>query len=393
MAHLWPHKRHGFEIQYEVRYLDGTHKIRSRYAKKKSKAVMLHQDADRFEVLASKQRLTREELTYFAHTGLIQSEEIPLLSPRPEDYPSAGPLITWNTLADHARRHILRVGTKATKTGYESKIKQILAYFKPLLPEPWAITKANIEDYLTFRRRSVGKATCNKEITTLRTMLDPLVDARLMPYNLARREIKRFKAPPAVPPRAFMPHELRVFIASLEAYDGPACHGMFKEVIYTYLYTGLRREELLHLETAAVDVRSGVIRVKGKGEKTREIDLHDNLLPAFAIVNKAGGPGRYFFGGGDQPLITPDAMSRAFRKFRVKCGLPDTLTLHTLRHTWTSYMLEGGVPIHKVKEQAGHERIDTTMRYAHTIPQKERAIDKLDYQGFIDDLPDCEKVR
>ncbi len=52
--------------------------------------------------------------------------------------------------------------------------------------------------------------------------------------------------------------------------------------------------------------------------------------------------------------------------------LPKNIRFHSLRHTYASWLVEGGVDLYRVKELMGHSSIQTTMRYAHLAPDNLR---------------------
>jgi site-specific recombinase XerD len=229
----------------------------------------------------------------------------------------------------------------------------------------------------------VAKATVNKEIIALRIMLDYLVEVGLMDRNPAR-EIKLFSDLPQRLPRCLTPEELKKIMHSMADYY--ACHGYFAEIILTYLFTGLRRYELLNLKTGHIDFRRGFIRIIGKGDKERRIDLHPILLKEIfpSVLRKnEGRKGPYFFGAYENPLMNENSLGRAFRIFLVRRGLYNENSLHTLRHTFLSYLVDAGVNLKKVQEIAGHESIKTTMKYLHVVPSKTSDIEKLDYNRYI----------
>jgi site-specific recombinase XerD len=93
--------------------------------------------------------------------------------------------------------------------------------------------------------------------------------------------------------------------------------------------------------------------------------------------------GKYFFGGHDKPLINENSLGRAFRIFLQRHKLYNENSLHTLRHTFISYMIDSGTNIKKMQEIAGHNNIKTTLKYTHVVPSNEPAIRKLNYDKYI----------
>lgn len=112
-----------------------------------------------------------------------------------------------------------------------------------------------------------------------------------------------------------------------------------------------------------------------KTRKARVIGIGQGLLP---IIEGLPRSGRYMLGG-DEPLCKPGSMSRLFRKVCDKAGLPSAITLHSLRHTYITHLIERGVNLRRVQYLAGHARISTTERYTHLLPTDDIAEDRLEF--------------
>jgi site-specific recombinase XerD len=379
MASLYPHKIHGWQIVYYIYFPDGTKKRKNKSFGIKQEALLDLQDAEKIEAFSLKQTLGHNEITYFIHKKLLTlAEAEKLLNTH------IGMLtnqITWDHLDDYYRKYINNVGSPSTRQSYPHKIKAILEYFQKT--SPLSLNKELINNYITMRRQKVAKATVNKEIIALRTMLDHLVETGVMDKNPAR-EIKLFSDLPQRLPRCLGPEELKSIMNAMKDYY--ACKGYFTEIIITYLFTGLRRYELLNMKKLSINFQNHFIRIIGKGNKERRIELHPILIKEiFPSVLKKNGErnGAYFFGGLKIPLMNENSLSRAFRIFLRRKGLYNENSLHTLRHTFLSYLIDAGVNIIKVQEIAGHTSIKTTMKYLHVVPSKTTEIEKLDYTRYF----------
>lgn len=381
MPVLYKHKQHGFQIHYTLFFIDGSSKKRYKSSKSKSNAFLIFQDLERFELLASKNRLTPDDIIYFIHKKYITPDEARLLTQERLSIINQDE-ISLDKLADIYLKHVSTVGSESTRKSYPYKIKPVLEYFKNISPDK--ITVQIIKEYITERRLSVSKATVNKEIIALRIMTDKLVEIGVFKVNPAR-EVKIFSDLPQRLPRCLAPEELRTIL--LSARDYYACYGYFPELIYTYLFTGMRRYELLILKRKEIDFKRGFIKVIGKGDKERAIEIHPMLEKTFqsVILKNNGRKGIYFFGGYDRPFMDENSVGRAFRIFLKRHGLHDNNSLHTLRHTFLTYLLDSGVSVRKVQEIAGHESLKTTMRYLHVVPSKKPVIGQLDYNKYLVD--------
>lgn len=377
MASLHPHKIRGWQLKYRLYFVDGTSKQKFRWSKGKQKAILIQQDLEKLEELSKRQRLTPAEITFFIHEKYITKEEAPLLT---HDRVYAEASITWEQLETVYLKHVRKVGSDTTRKDYPYSARAVLAYFKST--DPARIREADINEFIQQRRhKDIAKATCNKNLTVLRIMFDHMVEAGAMPYNPARK-IKDFTDVEERLPRVVYPAELKVFLKGIRKYH-LWLRGYFAEMMLTYLYTGLRRSELLGLKLSDINFDHLYIRVeRTKNNKERIIEIHPNLVPVlYAVIGKNGEQkGRYFFGGHDTWLVTDDAVSRSFSRFLTGMNkdekgkkinmLPEGITLHSLRHTFISYLLQSGADLKSVQEIAGHKKLATTYKYIHLLPGK-----------------------
>ena len=135
--------------------------------------------------------------------------------------------------------------------------------------------------------------------------------------------------------------------------------------------SGLRISEALSLNLVDVDTHSGVVRVRGKGGKSRVAPLSDVSLPclvAWIRERKAFTPlpseQAVFLGVRGSRLNRREA-TRIVARLCVAAGLLSPASPHSLRHSFATHLLEGGADLRTVQELLGHARLSTTQRYTH----------------------------
>lgn len=380
MASIYKHKQYGYQIRYTLYYLDGSRRIKYKLSKNKENAYRILKDCEQLEQFSAQQTLSRDQILYAIHKKYISPEESQLLS---RDRVCLTP-ITWDTLTDVYRTHVLTVGSPHTRRSYPYKIRSPIAYFQSIGIEPQHLDISQIQSFITHRRQTAAKATINKELNTLRVACDYLVKMGILTDNPARK-IAALPNTPERMPRCMTPDNLKLMLRSLIKYH-QYCRGYFVELIYTYLFTGLRRYELLQLRTINVDTKNKLMRVQGKGNRERIIEIHPYLHHVLqsTITKNIGRQGPYFFGGHETPIMTDDSMGKAFREFLRKEKLYNNeISLHTLRHTFISYLVDSGVPLRTVQEIAGHSSLKTTLRYTHVVPSQQETISRLDYERYF----------
>jgi len=159
----------------------------------------------------------------------------------------------------------------------------------------------------------------------------------------------------------------------LEAPDPSSRGGARDRVIVEVLYgCGLRVSELCGLDIADLDVREALMRVRGKGQKERIVPVGRPALEAIAAWRQ--GERNDFLGKRTSAALLVNQrggrLSRVSVWSRLKAlaadaDLADTLTPHTLRHTYATHLLEGGADLRVVQELLGHASISTTEIYTH----------------------------
>jgi integrase/recombinase XerD len=146
---------------------------------------------------------------------------------------------------------------------------------------------------------------------------------------------------------------------------------------------GLRAAEVASLKVCDIDSTRMVIRVEqGKGRKDRYVMLSPSLLELLRAYWKAKRPQGWLFPGRDpvQPLTTRQ-LNRACHAAAVAAGIDKRVSLHTLRHSFATHLLEQKVDIRVIQVLLGHKKLDTTALYSQvatrTIREVKSPLDQL----------------
>jgi len=149
---------------------------------------------------------------------------------------------------------------------------------------------------------------------------------------------------------------------------------------YTYLQTvyscGLRLQEGLYLEVSDIDGTRNMIHVhRGKGARQRYVPLpratyellrkywrtHKNqklIFPAVGRGNNSSGPV-------SKIPMSIEGVQGAFRRAKLEADISKRASIHTLRHSYATHLLEAGVNLRVIQKNLGHSNIETTMIYLH----------------------------
>lgn len=144
-------------------------------------------------------------------------------------------------------------------------------------------------------------------------------------------------------------------------------------IVNTLIFTGLRLQELLNLQTTDVNLSDETILVRqGKGGKDRIVPIHPHLMPKLRGYlherQESLKPSQWFFTGikSDKKLGQKD-IRRILKVISQSSGVK--VTAHMLRHTFGKLMVEADFNIYKLKEIMGHEQVTTTQRYVSVTSQ------------------------
>ena len=157
----------------------------------------------------------------------------------------------------------------------------------------------------------------------------------------------------------------------LEAPDGGSTTGVRDRAILELLYgSGLRISELTGMDVDDLDLEEGSLRVLGKGGKEREVPLGSFGREAVGAYLTRGRPalataasrGALFLNarGG---RLSRQSCARLLSRYVRLAGIDRRVTLHTLRHSFATHLLEGGADVRVVQELLGHASVATTQIY------------------------------
>lgn len=129
---------------------------------------------------------------------------------------------------------------------------------------------------------------------------------------------------------------------------------------------GLRRSEALNLKIGDVDSRRGLLIVRqGKGKKDRIVPLSEKLVVLLRDYYRIERPGDYLFEGEMAGPYSPTSLRSVLKAAVAKAGIKKPVTLHWLRHSFATHLLESGTDLRYIQEILGHNSSRTTEIYTH----------------------------
>ena len=186
------------------------------------------------------------------------------------------------------------------------------------------------------------------------------------------------------------PERLPVVLSPEEAAELLACAPNLKaRTALSVAYgAGLRGSEVVRLKTTDIDSQRMVIHVEqGKGAKDRTAMLSPALLAQLrqwyrhARVKNAIEPGGWLFAGYRSKPLSRRQLNRLFHQTANAAGIKRRVSLHCLRHSFATHLLEGKTDVRVIQVLLGHKKLETTARYSHVASKT-----LLEVQGPLDRL-------
>jgi integrase/recombinase XerD len=182
-------------------------------------------------------------------------------------------------------------------------------------------------------------------------------------------------------PRARVPHKLPVVLSpeEVELFFENVPTLRYRMALMTAYGAGLRVSEVVALKVSDIDSKRMLIRIElGKGMKDRYAMLSPRLLEGLRLWWRVEGykdrrnpsPADWLFPGWRTGRHMNEAtLQLTCKEAARRAGIAKRVTVHTLRHSFATHMLENGTDVRIIQSLLGHSRITTTARYTHVSPQ------------------------
>ena len=253
----------------------------------------------------------------------------------------------------------------------------------------WCVTRKNIDnprgvtlpvltEYLAERKRAGLSASSIKLI---------VVALKIFFRFLAGKDaIERDPAEALALPRIerYLPETLNELQVEqlLEKIDTSALYGLRDRAMMELLYaSGLRISELANARLENFNFEERIVRVTGKGNKTRLVPVGRTACEALAAYLSAERPqlvkrrsGSEIFLSARGTKLTTARIWQIVKKHARRAGLEKNIYPHLLRHSFATHLLGNGADLRIIQEMLGHADISTTQVYTHVDQQRLKAV-------------------
>ena len=237
-----------------------------------------------------------------------------------------------------------------------------------------AVQAHDIEAYIAARMQDSGKATsANRRLSVLKRFYQLALRQKTISEDPCLKLVSARQAPRFVHTLSEAQVE-----ALLAAPDVATPLGLRERTMLEVMYaSGLRVSELVTLKTLELSLNDGVLRITGKGAKTRLVPfgaqarlwLERYMKEARGIILN-GQVDDALFVTGRGGAMTRQMFWVLIKKHAQKAGITAPLSPHTLRHAFATHLLNHGADLRVVQLLLGHSDISTTQIYTHVARER-----------------------
>lgn len=273
-------------------------------------------------------------------------------------------------------------GSANTTAAYRNDLQQLADFIGSRSNDGWAsLDRSMIQDFiLDMKQRGYTETSVARKVAAVRSFF-----AFLSAEGAVGSNPTEGLSSPRVGktlPKAISPNEVDELLEQPARRSTPEARRdrAMLELLYA---TGMRVTELVSLDMTNLnlDPRSPYVRCLGKGAKERTIPIHDQAMEALVDYLEEGRPllvrnqaEEALFVNRRGERLTRQGFWLILKGYARSANLSANITPHTLRHSFATHMLRGGMPLRNVQEMLGHANISTTQVYTHLTSDHVREV-------------------
>jgi site-specific recombinase XerD len=246
----------------------------------------------------------------------------------------------------------LRKYSEKTIELYQEHINRFLYNFRG--EDIGMLDQEKIKDYIygIVYEKGYSHKYQNQFISSLKVYFNLVHQRELSPYDLPRPRMKRE-----------LPKVLsRDDVIKMIEVSGNLKHKLILCLLYS---CGLRRNELIELKLADIDLTNRTLLVHGKGDKYRMLPIGLKVVGIIKEYLKSYLPRIYLFNGPNAEKFTATSIAMIVKHQALKAKVKKNVTPHMLRHSFATHLMESGVDLRIIQVMLGHSSSRTTEIYTH----------------------------
>ncbi len=259
--------------------------------------------------------------------------------------------------------------TENTTSAYHNDLMQFLAFISRRVHSWEQVTEEMLQDYVhSLGQRRYATSTVARKVAAIKSFFHFMLNKGFLEDDpTATLDSPRIEKRL---PKVLSPQEVEALLeAPTRRTSGPKAlrDKAFLELLYA---SGMRVSELVALDVDDVSLEEGTVRCKGKGGKERILPLPQRATDALRAYLERGRPvllrdedERALFLNHRGKRLTRQGLWLIIKGYVKAVGLDADVTPHTLRHSFATHLLNGGIDLHRVQRLLGHANISTTQIY------------------------------
>lgn len=241
-----------------------------------------------------------------------------------------------------------------------------------------------IENYVTELHRRYKQKTVKRKLASVKAFYHYLEEEEVIeetPFRKIRVKFKEAFILPRIIPR----EEIEKLLNYMYTVSKSSACSMRRHwlrdmaVVEMFFATGARVYEISNIQKSNIDLASGLLKIDGKGDKERYIQIGDEEVLALLRVYYAENADEIersgcFFVNDRGRRFTEQSIRGMLDRYAKGAGIERKITPHMFRHSLATYLIEEGVDISCVQQIFGHSSIRTTQIYIHVAAGRQAEI-------------------
>jgi len=260
---------------------------------------------------------------------------------------------------EKVRQQLLLKGySPRTRKVYLAHVRRFQEWCHSIEPaaEPPTLTTDHARTYLSHLvdERRASRSYHSQAVSALRILMGPVLNRPDLVGQLPRPKPERRL------PRVLSQEEVRRIIAQVR-------HPKHRALVMLAYSSGLRVSELVRLRPDDLDLERGMLLVRrGKGGNDRYTVLSTRAVRAVQVYQAAFPSEKWLFPGTKPGRhYSTRSVQRIVQRAAARAGIRKQVTVHTLRHSFATHLLENGTDVRYIQELLGHKSTRTTQIYTH----------------------------
>jgi len=280
-------------------------------------------------------------------------------------------------LADLERRG----ASKHTLRNYGSDLEQFATYFEPPCETPPAVERLDLpllrEWLASLYDQGLTVVSVRRKLAAVRALFKFLRQEGVLDGNVAAR--LRTPRTKQRLPDVMSAEKTNRLLDAVEAGNTVEKPSKERDIAFLELLygCGIRVGELVGINLEDIDLREGWLRVRGKGNKEREVPVAGRAVEAIEryLQQRSAGPGeRALFLNSRGARLSDRQVRRLVKLYALLITGDSTVHPHSFRHAYATHLLTDGADLRAIQELLGHARLSTTQKYTQVFLKDLQAV-------------------